>query len=39
MDIVTELILFALAVTLLQGLFMPLKRKLQIGSAFLFRLP
>ncbi|GFF26139.1 hypothetical protein IFM61606_09654 [Aspergillus udagawae] len=39
MDIVTELILFALAVTLLQGLFMPFKRKLQIGSAFLFRLP
>ncbi|EAW25109.1 uncharacterized protein NFIA_105970 [Aspergillus fischeri NRRL 181] len=39
MDIVTELILFGLAVTLLQGLFMSLKRKLQIGSAFLFRLP
>ncbi|KAH2929097.1 hypothetical protein KXW15_000304 [Aspergillus fumigatus] len=39
MDIVTELILFSLAVTLLHGLFMPLKRKLQIGSAFLFRLP
>ncbi|RHZ59542.1 hypothetical protein CDV55_101593 [Aspergillus turcosus] len=39
MDILTELILFALAVALLQGLFMPLKRKLQIGSAFVFRLP
>ncbi|EAW10458.1 uncharacterized protein ACLA_049300 [Aspergillus clavatus NRRL 1] len=39
MDILTELILFALAVTLLQGLFMPVRRKFTIGSAFFFRLP
>ncbi|KAF9890909.1 hypothetical protein FE257_005485 [Aspergillus nanangensis] len=39
MDILTELILFGLAVVLLAGLFMPLKRKLTIGFAFFFRLP
>ncbi|KAE8392373.1 hypothetical protein BDV23DRAFT_192545 [Aspergillus alliaceus] len=39
MDILTEILLFALAVTLLAGLFMPLKRKLPIGFAFFFRLP
>ncbi|PLB54841.1 hypothetical protein P170DRAFT_442837 [Aspergillus steynii IBT 23096] len=38
-DILTELLLFSLAVTLLSGLFMPLKRKMAIGCAFLFRLP
>jgi hypothetical protein len=39
MDILTEILLFALAVTLLSGLFMPLKRKIPIGFAFFFRLP
>ncbi|KAB8247291.1 hypothetical protein BDV35DRAFT_392070 [Aspergillus flavus] len=39
MDILTEILLFGLAVTLLSGLFMPLKRKLPIGFAFFFRLP
>ncbi|KAL4909142.1 hypothetical protein BDW74DRAFT_146062 [Aspergillus multicolor] len=39
LDIVTELILFGLAVFLLAGLFMPLKRKLTIAFAFFFRLP
>ncbi|KAF7585473.1 hypothetical protein BBP40_010870, partial [Aspergillus hancockii] len=39
MDILTEILLFALAVTLLTGLLMPLKRKLPIGFAFFFRLP
>ncbi|KAE8311747.1 hypothetical protein BDV41DRAFT_322935 [Aspergillus transmontanensis] len=39
MDILTEILLFGLAVTLLAGLFMPLKRKLPIGFAFFFRLP
>ncbi|GKZ33080.1 hypothetical protein AbraIFM66950_002858, partial [Aspergillus brasiliensis] len=39
LDIATELIIFGLAVFLLWGLFMPLKRKLTIGFAFLFRLP
>ncbi|KKK22661.1 hypothetical protein ARAM_002581 [Aspergillus rambellii] len=39
LDIATELILFSLAVTLLAGLFMPVKRKLTIASAFIFRLP
>ncbi|KAL3475628.1 hypothetical protein BJX99DRAFT_259234 [Aspergillus californicus] len=38
-DIATELILFSLAVWLLAGLFMPLKRKLTVAFAFLFRLP
>ncbi|KAE8146686.1 hypothetical protein BDV25DRAFT_46956 [Aspergillus avenaceus] len=38
-DILTEVLLFALAATLLAGLFMPLRRKLSIGCAFLFRLP
>ncbi|KAI9367355.1 hypothetical protein BJX61DRAFT_312157 [Aspergillus egyptiacus] len=39
LDIATELILFGLAVMLLAGLFMPLKRKLTIAFAFIFRLP
>ncbi|KAL4947813.1 hypothetical protein BDW69DRAFT_189851 [Aspergillus filifer] len=39
LDIATELILFALAVVLLAGLFMPLKRKFTIAFAFVFRLP
>ncbi|GAQ38176.1 uncharacterized protein AtWU_03113 [Aspergillus tubingensis] len=39
LDIATELIIFGLAVFLLWGLFMPLKRKLTIGFAFMFRLP
>ncbi|GES59440.1 hypothetical protein ATEIFO6365_0003072000 [Aspergillus terreus] len=39
MDILTELILFGLAVVLLAGLFMPLKKKLTIGFAFFSRLP
>ncbi|KAL5358982.1 hypothetical protein BJX96DRAFT_53332 [Aspergillus floccosus] len=39
MDIFTELILFSLAVVLLAGLFMPLKKKLTIGFAFFCRLP
>ncbi|KAJ5584231.1 uncharacterized protein N7459_004031 [Penicillium hispanicum] len=38
-DILTELILFLLAVALLKGLFMSVKRKLGIGFAFLFRFP
>ncbi|KAL4943690.1 hypothetical protein BDV06DRAFT_234386 [Aspergillus oleicola] len=39
LDIATELILFSLAVVLLAGLFMPLKRKFTIAFAFVFRLP
>ncbi|RDW81019.1 uncharacterized protein DSM5745_04576 [Aspergillus mulundensis] len=39
LDIVTELVLFGLAVLLLAGLFMPLKQKFTIGFAFVFRLP
>ncbi|PWY87736.1 hypothetical protein BO70DRAFT_427637 [Aspergillus heteromorphus CBS 117.55] len=39
LDIVTELILFGLAVALLWGLFMSVGRKLMIGFAFVFRLP
>ncbi|KAL2870821.1 uncharacterized protein BJX67DRAFT_378144 [Aspergillus lucknowensis] len=39
LDIATELILFVLAVLLLAGLFMPLKRKFTIAFAFVFRLP
>ncbi|KAL4888024.1 hypothetical protein BDV59DRAFT_206470 [Aspergillus ambiguus] len=39
MDILTEMILFGLAVVLLAGLFMPLKKKLTIGFAFFCRLP
>ncbi|KAJ5272748.1 hypothetical protein N7478_007873 [Penicillium angulare] len=38
-DIITELILFSLAVALLKGLFMSIKRKLGIGFAFIFRFP
>ncbi|KAJ5090227.1 hypothetical protein N7532_008911 [Penicillium argentinense] len=38
-DVITELIIFLLAVTLLKGLFMNLKRKLSIGFAFIFRFP
>ncbi|KAK1144231.1 hypothetical protein N8T08_005644 [Aspergillus melleus] len=38
-DIFTEVLLFGLAVALLAGLFMPLKRKIAIGCAFMFRLP
>ncbi|KAJ5168966.1 uncharacterized protein N7482_004560 [Penicillium canariense] len=39
LDIVTELIIFLLAVALLKGLFMSVKRKLAIGFAFIFRFP
>ncbi|KAL4759207.1 uncharacterized protein BDW70DRAFT_85314 [Aspergillus foveolatus] len=39
LDITTELILFGLAVFLLAGLFMPVKRKFTIAFAFIFRLP
>ncbi|KAJ5928149.1 hypothetical protein N7466_007105, partial [Penicillium verhagenii] len=38
-DIITEIILFSLAVALLKGLFMSVKRKLGIGFAFIFRFP
>lgn len=38
-DVITELIIFLLAVILLQGLFMSVKRKLAIGFAFIFRFP
>ncbi|KAJ5710386.1 hypothetical protein N7488_004542 [Penicillium malachiteum] len=38
-DIITELIIFFLAVALLQGLFMSINRKLGIGFAFIFRFP
>ncbi|KAJ0426479.1 hypothetical protein BJY00DRAFT_272262 [Aspergillus carlsbadensis] len=39
LDIATEIILSGLAVLLLAGLQMPLKRKITIASAFFFRLP
>ncbi|PWY87192.1 hypothetical protein BO94DRAFT_516977 [Aspergillus sclerotioniger CBS 115572] len=39
LDITTELTLFGLSTALLWGLFMPFKRKLTIGFAFMFRLP
>ncbi|KAL4788297.1 hypothetical protein BJX76DRAFT_353325 [Aspergillus varians] len=39
LDIATELILFGLAVVLLAGLFMSMKRKMTIAFAFIFRLP
>ncbi|KAL3429170.1 hypothetical protein BDV09DRAFT_203264 [Aspergillus tetrazonus] len=39
LDITTELILFGLAIFLLAGLFMPVKRKFTIAFAFIFRLP
>ncbi|KAL4817238.1 hypothetical protein BDW67DRAFT_190437 [Aspergillus spinulosporus] len=39
LDTTTELILFGLAVFLLAGLFMPVKRKCTIAFAFIFRLP
>ncbi|KAL2809704.1 hypothetical protein BJX63DRAFT_434984 [Aspergillus granulosus] len=39
LDIATEIIIFGLAVLLLAGLQMPLKRKITIASAFFFRLP
>lgn len=38
-DIITEVIIFSLAVALLKGLFMSVKRKLGIGFAFIFRFP
>ncbi|KAJ5388159.1 hypothetical protein N7509_010700 [Penicillium cosmopolitanum] len=38
-DAITELIIFVLAVALLKGLFMNLRRKLTIGFAFIFRFP
>ncbi|KAJ5653133.1 hypothetical protein N7490_000136 [Penicillium lividum] len=38
-DVITEIILFSLAVALLKGLFMSVKRKLGIGFAFIFRFP
>ncbi|KAJ6171406.1 hypothetical protein N7470_000473 [Penicillium chermesinum] len=38
-DILTELCLFILAVVLLKGLFMSVKRKIGIGLAFIFRFP
>lgn len=36
---VTEILIFSLAVALLKGLFMSVKRKLAIGFAFIFRFP
>ncbi|OQE23058.1 hypothetical protein PENSTE_c009G01309 [Penicillium steckii] len=39
LDAITELIIFVLAIVLLKGLFMKLRRKLAIGFAFLFRFP
>ncbi|CAG8045678.1 unnamed protein product [Penicillium salamii] len=38
-DVITEVILFILAVILLKGLFMSVRRKLAIGFAFIFRFP
>ncbi|KAJ5772911.1 hypothetical protein N7457_007807 [Penicillium paradoxum] len=38
-DVITEIILFLLAVVLLKGLFMSLRRKLAVGFAFVFRFP
>ncbi|KAJ5776071.1 uncharacterized protein N7511_001082 [Penicillium nucicola] len=38
-DVITELLLFILAVLLLKGLFMSVRRKLAIGFAFIFRFP
>ncbi|CAI7564824.1 unnamed protein product [Penicillium manginii] len=38
-DAITEVIIFVLAVALLKGLFMNLRRKLTIGFAFIFRFP
>ncbi|CAG7927072.1 unnamed protein product [Penicillium olsonii] len=38
-DVITEVLLFILAVILLKGLFMPLRRKIAIGFAFIFRFP
>ncbi|KGO47675.1 hypothetical protein PEX2_097600 [Penicillium expansum] len=38
-DVITELLLFILAVVLLKGLFMSVRRKLAVGFAFIFRFP
>ncbi|KXG47931.1 uncharacterized protein PGRI_018010 [Penicillium griseofulvum] len=38
-DVITELLLFILAVILLKGLFMSVRRKLAVGFAFIFRFP
>ncbi|CAG8110830.1 unnamed protein product [Penicillium salamii] len=38
-DVMTEVILFILAVILLKGLFMSVRRRLAIGFAFIFRFP
>ncbi|KAJ5136810.1 hypothetical protein N7448_005364 [Penicillium atrosanguineum] len=38
-NVITELLIFLLAVILLKGLFMSMKRKLAIGFAFIFRFP
>ncbi|OQE00656.1 hypothetical protein PENVUL_c048G04598 [Penicillium vulpinum] len=38
-DVITELLLFLLAVILLKGLFMSVRRKLTVGLAFIFRFP
>ncbi|CAG8910219.1 unnamed protein product [Penicillium egyptiacum] len=38
-DVITELLLFLLAVILLKGLFMSVSRKLAVGFAFIFRFP
>ncbi|KAJ5129304.1 uncharacterized protein N7515_005343 [Penicillium bovifimosum] len=38
-DVITELLLFLLAIVLLKGLFMSLRRKLAVGFAFIFRFP
>jgi hypothetical protein len=38
-DVITELLLFVLAIVLLKGLFMSMRRKLAIGFAFIFRFP
>ncbi|KAJ5549845.1 hypothetical protein N7535_002212 [Penicillium sp. DV-2018c] len=38
-DVITELLLFLLAVVLLNGLFMSVRRKIAVGFAFIFRFP
>ncbi|KAJ5686093.1 hypothetical protein N7536_008712 [Penicillium majusculum] len=38
-DVITEILLFLLAVILLKGLFMSVRRKLAVGFAFIFRFP
>lgn len=38
-DVITEVVLFFLAIVLLKGLFMSIRRKLAVGFAFIFRFP